>query len=169
MGYVARFDVVAGHGTTFEIVFGLVILILAAAALAAYGLQRDGQRGSPIGIALICFGLLFAGAVTQGRLTKGYVTAGASRYTTFDLLILVGIYLSLFGRNKWTSGREGSQCAKDMDTGESTQLQNETVLTKVAKHPAIRAIVIVVIATRLVASIHAAVHLILEAPINDLI
>jgi hypothetical protein len=51
-----------------------------------------------VGIALICYGLLFAALITQGRSFLGFGGASFSRYTTFDLLILVGIYLALLGR-----------------------------------------------------------------------
>jgi hypothetical protein len=62
------------------------------------GFKQDLQGSSPLGIALICFGLLFAATVTQGRSWNGYPGASWSRYTTFDLLILMGIYLALLGR-----------------------------------------------------------------------
>ena len=51
-----------------------------------------------LAIALILFGLLFAAVITEGRIYGGYVSASASRYTTFDLLIPVGIYLAVLGR-----------------------------------------------------------------------
>jgi hypothetical protein len=44
-------------------------------------------------------GLLFAATVTVGRVTLGYWVASGSRYTTFDLLTLIGIYLTLLGRH----------------------------------------------------------------------
>jgi hypothetical protein len=44
---------------------------------------------------LICFGLLFAGTIAVGRLDYGLYYSDASRYTTFDLLILVGSYLTV--------------------------------------------------------------------------
>ena len=59
---------------------------------------RDERTGSPIGIGLICFGLFFAAIVTQGRSHNGYRGASTSRHTTFDLLIVAGIYLALLGR-----------------------------------------------------------------------
>jgi len=42
---------------------------------------------------LICCGLLFALLITDGRATAGLNAGGASRYTTFNLLTLVGCYL----------------------------------------------------------------------------
>jgi hypothetical protein len=50
-----------------------------------------------VGVSLICFGLLFSASITQGRAYYGYGGASFSRYTTFDMLTLVGIYLALMG------------------------------------------------------------------------
>lgn len=85
------------NGSNVEF-FGFVVLVIAVAVLIAYGIRRDTRGGSPIGVALICFGLLFAAFVTEGRITYGLSEASDSRYTTFDLLILVGIYLALLGK-----------------------------------------------------------------------
>ena len=68
--------------------FGLAILLLAVGTVLICGLRRDEESAAPVGIALICYGLLFAGMITQGRLVFGYVAASYSRYTTFDLLVL---------------------------------------------------------------------------------
>jgi hypothetical protein len=98
VGDVVGASVKFRHGNTAVLVVGSVILILAIVSIARYGIHRDEHGGNPIGVALICFGLLFAGSVTQGRIVFGYYGASASRYTTCDLLILVGIYLTLLGR-----------------------------------------------------------------------
>jgi hypothetical protein len=78
--------------------FGAVLLIMAVAMVVLYGIRRDGQHGSPIGIALIVTGLLFAIMITEGRIVFGYFAAAASRYTTMDLLVPIGIYLTLLDR-----------------------------------------------------------------------
>jgi hypothetical protein len=78
--------------------FGLIVVGVAVVTVLLYGFRRDEDGPGPIGIALICYGLLFGLTVTQGRLIYGYVGAGASRYTTFDLLILVGIFFAVLGR-----------------------------------------------------------------------
>ena len=77
---------VAGKPIPFEgpinyavVLFGLVILVLAVVVLVAYGMPRDETSGSPIGIALIFFGLLFAMTVTLGRVDLGYWVASGSR------------------------------------------------------------------------------------------
>jgi hypothetical protein len=82
----------------FVILFGVVIVVLALSTIVICGLRRDEGSGSPVGVALICFGLLFAALVTQGRAFLGLGGASFSRYTTFDILILIGIYLALLGR-----------------------------------------------------------------------
>jgi hypothetical protein len=80
------------------VLFGLCIVLLAVATVLICVLQRDVRGGSPVGIALICYGLLFAAMITQGRSFFGYYGASQSRYVTFDLLILIGIYLVLISR-----------------------------------------------------------------------
>src|SRR5581483_6999960 len=52
--------------------------------------------------ALILTGFLFAALITEGRFFGVWV-ASASRYTTFDLLIPVGIYLALLSRRSSSS------------------------------------------------------------------
>jgi hypothetical protein len=83
---------------TMVMLFGILIVALAIATVAICGLRRDERSGSPLGLALISYGLMFAAIVTQGRVQLGYAGAGFSRYTTFDLLIPIGIYLALVDR-----------------------------------------------------------------------
>ncbi len=87
-----------GPGSNAVLLLGLVILVLAGLVLVTYGLRRDEAGGGPVGIALICVGLLFVAIVTVGRVRFGYLGASASRYTTYDLLIPSGILLTLLGR-----------------------------------------------------------------------
>jgi hypothetical protein len=60
--------------------------------------RRQDDDATPLSVALICFGLLFASTIAIGRATAGLNAGGASRYTTFDLLTLVGCYLALLSR-----------------------------------------------------------------------
>lgn len=85
------------------ILFGLVIVVLAVGTVLICGHRRDERSGSPVGIALIVYGLLFAAMTTQGRAFLGLGAASFSRYTTFDILILVGIYLALLDRRRVNS------------------------------------------------------------------
>jgi hypothetical protein len=78
--------------------FGLGIILLGIGIAVVYGIRRDDQNSAPFGVALIAMGLLFAATVTEGRVIFGPWAASASRYTTFDLLVPVGIYLALLDR-----------------------------------------------------------------------
>jgi hypothetical protein len=75
-------------------IFGVVLLAVAVVALLKWGIARDEGSGAPIGVALIVFGLLFDMLITQGRFFRGYFFASQSRYTTYDILVLTGIYLA---------------------------------------------------------------------------
>jgi hypothetical protein len=94
------------NGNTAVLLFGIFILVLAIATLVVYGGRRDETGGSPIGVALILVGLLFDVIVTSGRSVFGYFGASQSRYTTFDLLVPIGIYLSLLQRPALKRGRD---------------------------------------------------------------
>jgi Bacterial Ig domain len=94
---------------------GVVIFLLAVASLAVYG-RRSRRARSPVGPALICFGVLFALSITYGRSHFGLSVASQSRYVTFDLLILVGCYLCLIER--WPAPRDkGTMAATDKECG----------------------------------------------------
>jgi hypothetical protein len=74
--------------------FGVVIVAVAIWVMVVYGSRRD-DSGSLIGVALTCFGLLFAVTITTGRTAYGLWYADSSRYSTFDLFILMGTYLTV--------------------------------------------------------------------------
>jgi hypothetical protein len=94
---------------------GVVIFLLAVASLAVYG-RRSRPARSPVGPALICFGVLFALSITYGRSHFGLSVASQSRYVTFDLLILVGCYLCLIER--WPAqGDKGTMASTGKDRG----------------------------------------------------
>ena len=76
------------------VVIGVSIFLLAVAALAVSG-QRSRPARSPVGPALICFGMLFALSITFGRSHYGLWAAAQSRYITFNMLLLVGSYFCL--------------------------------------------------------------------------
>jgi hypothetical protein len=83
------------QGNGWVMAFGVVIFVLAVLVVFRWGLRRDEYSGAPIGIAMILFGLLFDALITQGRLFIGYFAASQSRYTTNDVLVLAGIYLTV--------------------------------------------------------------------------
>jgi hypothetical protein len=79
------------------LLLGLVIVVASVwAVVLCIGRTKSG--GDLVAAALICFGLLFAVIVTDGRTTAGLSAASQSRYRTFDLLIVVGLYLVVLGR-----------------------------------------------------------------------
>ncbi|MGH9028438.1 MAG: hypothetical protein ACRDV4_02335 [Acidimicrobiales bacterium] len=71
---------------------GAVIVVAALGAIVARGFRRDDTPAA-IGVTFVLFGLAFAAIVAAGRTQYGLFYADASRYTTFDLLVLVGTYL----------------------------------------------------------------------------
>jgi hypothetical protein len=113
-----------GPGNNAVLVFGVVILVLAVWTLVAYGLHRDERGASPIGVAMICMGLLFVASVTAGRVLFGYTAASQSRYTTYDLLIPIGIVLALLGgpppRLRWRRSGESGDTPADVSCGSMT-------------------------------------------------
>jgi hypothetical protein len=86
-----------GASDPLIVVMGGTVVLLAAVALIAYGRSARPSK-SPVGPALICFGVLFAVTVTLGRSHLGLSAASQSRYATFNLLILAGSYLCLLER-----------------------------------------------------------------------
>jgi hypothetical protein len=85
-------------GNTAVLLFGVVIVVLAIFALVSWGIRPDRFTGAPIGIALIVYGLLFAAFVTDGRVLLDFWGVSQSRYVTFDVLVLAGIYLVALSR-----------------------------------------------------------------------
>lgn len=83
-----------GLGSYASYLIGLALFLLSIYVIVAYGLRRNRSDGSPIGVALVVFGLLFTVLVTLGR--SSYGQALDSRYALFDNLIPVGCYLAIF-------------------------------------------------------------------------
>ena len=79
------------------VALGVAIFLLAVVCLVLYG-RRPRLSRSPVGPALICFGILLAVLVTIGRAHLGVWAASQSRYVTEDLFILAGCYLCLLER-----------------------------------------------------------------------
>ncbi len=74
--------------------FGMCILLLAAYSMWTF--LKDRENGShPLPVTLILFGLLFEFALVVGRSGYGLMQADSSRYTTYGLVLVVGIYLHL--------------------------------------------------------------------------
>jgi len=83
---------------TAILVLGLVLFAASIWVLVAYCRRRDETSGMPIAAVLIIFGLLFVGLFAVGRIALGLPGASSSRFRTFDLLILVGLYLAVLDR-----------------------------------------------------------------------
>jgi hypothetical protein len=88
----------AGFGSSGAFMVGLAMLLAVIVVLVRYGARRDESTGRPIGICLVFFGALFSVMITDGRMFEGgpfggLINAAQSRFTTFTLLIPVGIYL----------------------------------------------------------------------------
>jgi len=98
IGDVVGISVKPGSGSASVLIFGSIVLLVALAVLAIYAPRRSTNGGAPVGVTVIAFGLLFVLTITVGRSTLGYWGASQSRYTTFDLLVLVGIYMTLLER-----------------------------------------------------------------------
>ncbi len=99
--FLAIGDVVGARmqtGNDAVLVLGVLIFLAGISVVAVYGLRRDRTSGSPIGVALVCFGILFVLSIAYGRAWQGAAGAAASRFTTFDLLIPVGCYLAVLNR-----------------------------------------------------------------------
>ena len=103
-------------GDDAVLLLGAVILLVAGWTLIVDGLRRDEVGTTPIEAALISFGLLFVLITTIGRVQFGLSQAGESRYSTYDVLIVVGCYLALLGRagagstvGRWSSDDPATQ------------------------------------------------------------
>ena len=96
------------------LLFGILIVIASIWVLIAYCSKRDELSGMPIAAVLITFGFLFAALVTDGRVPAGLTGASQSRYRTFDLLILVGLYLIVV--DQWVLRRRAKQIGHRTDT-----------------------------------------------------
>ena len=86
-----------GASDPLIVVIGVTVVLLATVSLIVYGRNSQPSK-SPVGPALICFGVLFAVTVTLGRSHLGLSAASQSRYVTFNLLTLAGCYLCLLER-----------------------------------------------------------------------
>jgi len=95
-------NVFGSHGGDVAVVLGILI-VGTALWLAVSSVLQSRDEAAPLGVGLICFGLLFALMITTGRSAAGLDAGGASRYTTFDLLTLVGCYLLILSRVSATS------------------------------------------------------------------
>jgi hypothetical protein len=97
-------NVMDSHSGNLAVVLGLFIVLTALWLSFLVAFRPRENDTSPLGVGLICFGLLFAATVTAGRASPILDAGGATRYTTFDLLTLVGCYLVLLSRRTQAKG-----------------------------------------------------------------
>ncbi len=106
IGDVLGVPIEPGGSNTGILLLGLIIVVLAVAALGVCGLRPDKAGASPVGAALIWFGLLFSIVVALGRHRLGYWGASSSGYTIYDVWILIGVYMVLLDRKSQVRRRE---------------------------------------------------------------
>ncbi len=94
IGNVVGSNIDPHNGAVNAVPLILGFIVVAIAIWAVVRTIRSGQRGgSPLGVALICFGLIFAATITVGRMQFGL--SSTARYSIFTLTIWVGAYLAL--------------------------------------------------------------------------
>ena len=118
-------------------VHGVGILIFAIAVWALiHGFRRGRSGASPIGAALIVFGLLFVASITVGRLQMG--ESNASRYLPFQVTVWVGAYLALFDRPIRWSKEQRSMWALRLDRALGIRSQPPADMPDGNRPPALR-------------------------------
>ena len=105
VGDIVGYPVKFGGDNPAILLLGVLLVALAVVTLVLFGFRRNDSGGAPVGIALICFGLMFAGLVAKGRAPLGFWAASSSGYTMYDLFIPIGIYLTLIGRQPQADNR----------------------------------------------------------------
>jgi hypothetical protein len=83
----------AGADLTVPTVLGAIITVAASLVLVSWVLQRPRDRVLTIAAALVMVGLLFDLMLMPSRLSREVLNATLSRYTTFNLLLLAGVYI----------------------------------------------------------------------------
>ena len=94
----AHGHVLLGTASPWIISFGVVIFACGILAIASTMFSGSRHSAGPLGVALIVFSFGFDGLTAIGRGLYGYSAVSASRYTTYDLLALVGAYLVAINR-----------------------------------------------------------------------
>jgi hypothetical protein len=96
-------------GDNAILVFGVAMFLLAMWVIVRYGLRRDETSARPVGVALICFGLLFVASADIGTAwVLGPWVGTNSLYVINVLLILVGSYLVVLNWPASTGSRAGA-------------------------------------------------------------
>jgi hypothetical protein len=87
-----------GSTSPLLVTLGVSIFVASVLAIAKAGTRNTRDRPEPLGVALILVGLGFDLLTVIGRGLHGYAGVSASRYTTFNMLAIVGAYLVVISR-----------------------------------------------------------------------
>jgi hypothetical protein len=82
-----------GADLTVPTVIGAIITVAAGLVLVSWAVQRPRDRVLTVAAALIVVGLLFDLMLMPSRLSRDVLNATLSRYTTFNLVLLAGVYV----------------------------------------------------------------------------
>lgn len=96
-----------GSTSPLIVTLGVVIFVVSILAIGKAGIRNTRDRSEPLGVALILVGLGFDLLTVVGRGLHGYAGVSASRYTTFNMLAIVGAYLVVISRPTQHSERAG--------------------------------------------------------------
>ena len=126
----AHGEVLLGSASPWIIAFGVVIFVCGILAIVSTTFGGGRKGAGPLGVALILFAFAFDGLTAVGRGLYGYSAVSASRYTTYDLLALVGAYLVVISRS--SAGQSTATVAEESLKVEShargrEELQNAAV------------------------------------------
>jgi hypothetical protein len=83
----------SGDDFTITIAFGALMTVAGAAVLTSWWRDGRNDRTMTVAAALIGVGFVFDILLMPGRLSGGLINGTPSRYTTFNLLLLAGVYL----------------------------------------------------------------------------
>ena len=89
---------VLGTANVWIVAFGVIVFFCAVFGVVRTGCRGTRERPEPLGVSLILFAVGFDLLTVIGRGLHGYAGVSASRYTTYNMLALVGAYLIVISR-----------------------------------------------------------------------
>ncbi len=93
VGNVIPIEGLMGSGVTGYVIPEMFGLLLSAVACAVGWIAwKDGCENAFAGLGLVAFGILFDAVVAIGRVAYGLGALEASRYTTYNLLMVAGLW-----------------------------------------------------------------------------
>jgi hypothetical protein len=87
-----------GTANPWIIVFGIIVTVAAVLAVVKTGFRNAKNGAEALGVTLIVFAITFDALTAYGRGLYGYAGVSLSKYATFSLLTVVGIYLVVISR-----------------------------------------------------------------------